>query len=311
MRIDRRQLVALVVVVAAAAVIVAGLLLGDGAGGRAAAANVVGLIYVEGGIVGGRSQEDLWGTTVGADDIVSLLQEAGDDPSVRAVVVRLNTPGGSAAASQEVGTEIRRLREHGKFVVASMADVAASGGYWIAANADRVVASPATITGSIGVITQLASFAELYRKLGIEVETIKSGPYKDMGDPSRPLTDTERQLLQAMVDDIFDQFVTVVSEGRNLPRDRVLAIADGRIFTGRQALELGLVDELGTFQDAIRRAAELAGIEDDYQVRELGQRHWLEDLLRRLGPIGGMLPGSPWDRGFGWIRWVLAPAQGH
>lgn len=311
MRLRGRHVVVLVVLLLAVAGVVAGLVLqeGDAAVG---AQRQVGLIRIEGAIAGGSSGEDLFGAVVGADDVVAMLRQARNDPSVRAVVLRLNTPGGSAAASQEIGAEIRRVREAGKPVVVSMGDVAASGGYWIAANADRIVASPATITGSIGVIWQVATYAELYRKLGIQVETVKSGAFKDMGNPARPLSDEERALIQALVDDVYDQFVDVVAEGRRLPRPRVLELADGRVFTGRQALKLGLVDELGTLHDAIDRAAELAGIADGFGVRDLGERNLLEELLNQLiGLRMGLMPaGVPFDAGAGWMRWVLHPEAG-
>lgn len=297
----RRQLVVLVVLGAAVLTVLAGLVAG-GMPAAGARGPVVGILRIEGEILGGRSADGLWGPAVGADDVLALLREAREDPAVRAVVVRLNTPGGSAAAAQEIGAEIQRLRREGKVVVASLGDVAASGGYWIAATADRIVASPATLTGSIGVITQVATLVELYRKLGIEVETIKTGPYKDTGSPSRRLTDAERRLLQAMVDDIFQQFVDVVATGRGLPRERVLAVADGRILTGRQAHALGLVDELGTLEDAIERAAELAGIGGGYAVRELGGRGFLEQLLERIGGARrpAWWPVPRWDGGRPW-----------
>ena len=241
----------------------------------------VGVINVEGAIVGGRSL-DFFGATTGADRLLTDLRKAAEDPDIRAVVVRMNTPGGSAAASEELGQEIRNLRDRGKPVVVSMADMAASGGYWVACYADRIVASPGSMTGSIGVIFQHANLSELYEKLGIEFETITSGAFKDMGSSDRPLTDDERRIMQAMLDDIFDQFVAVVAEGRDMSTEEVLEVADGRIFTGRQALELGLVDQLGSYHDALDLAAELAGLVD-YQVKDLQIRSPFDFLL---GPWG-------------------------
>ena len=269
------------------------------------AGNIVGIIRIEGPITGGASTGGLLGSSTGSDHIIQLLNEAREDDRVRAVVLRLNTPGGSAAAAEEIGVEIRRLQEAGKPVVASMGDTAASGGYWIAALTDHIVASPATLTGSIGVIMELTNLEGLYERLGIEVETIKSGEHKDIGSPTRELTEEERALLQGLIDDIFDQFVTVVAEGRGLSRQEVLALADGRVFTGRQALAAGLVDSLGSLNDAVEIAAELAGIEGDYTIRELGTPATLGELLRRLG-AGGLLPlGVPQE--LKWIRWELYP----
>lgn len=242
----------------------------------------VGVIRVEGVIMAGRSGSSLFGATAGSDDIMALIDQAVSDPQVRAVVLRVNSPGGSAAASQEIAEALAMLREAGKPLVVSMGDVAASGGYWIAAGADRIVANAATFTGSIGVIMELQNLEELYRKLGIDFEVIKSGPLKDMGSDARPLTDQERVLLQAMVDDVFDQFVEVVATGRNLDRATVLELADGRVFTGRQAKAVGLVDDLGSFNLALDTAAELAGLGRNYLVKELARRTTLQRLLAGL-----------------------------
>lgn len=252
----------------------------------------VGVIRVEGVIMSGGSGSSLFGATAGSDDIMALIDQAVTDPQVRAVVLRVNSPGGSAAGSQEIAEGLAALKAAGKPVVVSMGDVAASGGYWIAAGADRIVANAATFTGSIGVIMELQNFEEMYRKLGIDFEVIKSGPLKDMGSDARPLTGQERALLQAMVDDVFDQFVEVVASGRNLDRAAVLELADGRVFTGRQAQAVGLVDDLGSFNLALDTAAELAGLGQDYLVKELARRSTLQRLLAGLEGALGVL-GSP------------------
>ncbi len=239
---------------------------------------VIGLIYVEGPIVGGRSQSGFLTVSRGTDLILSQLREARLDPLTRAVVVRVNSPGGSAAASQEINSEIKKLREEGKVVVVSMADVAASGGYYIAAAADKILANPGTTTGSIGVIMQVTNLEELYEKIGMEIETIKSGEQKDIGNPARPMTEEERSILQSISNDIYDQFVDAVAEGRNLSRERVLELADGRIFTGRQAFELDLIDELGDLYDAVEKAAELAGL-DQIVIKEYGKLSFWDVFL--------------------------------
>ena len=159
----------------------------------------------------------------------------GEDPSIRAVVVRIQSPGGVVGPTQEIHDAIQRLRSRGKPVVASMGSVAASGGYYLAAAATRIVANPGTLTGSIGVILQLAEIEGLLRKVGVRYEIIKSGRYKDAGSFARPMTPDERAVLQAVLDDMHDQFVTAVAEGRRLPKERARALADGRVFSGRMA----------------------------------------------------------------------------
>jgi len=221
----------------------------------------VGLIYVEGTILGGRAQGGFLGAP-GMDPVLKQLREARLDPRTRAVVVRVNSPGGSVAASQEIHREISKIREEGKPVVISMADVAASGGYYISVAADKIMANPGTTTGSIGVIMQFANLEELYENLGIDFETIKMGEYKDLGDASRPITQEEREVMKAMADDVFDQFVEAVAQGRDMSREDALELADGRVFTGRQALEKGLVDDMGDLYDAVDTAARLADLED-------------------------------------------------
>lgn len=231
----------------------------------------VAVIYVEGVIMGGRGQGSLLAEAGGTDALIRQLHQARDDAAVKAVVLRINSPGGSAPASQEVGTEIKKLRAGGKIVVASMGDVAASGGYWLAAVTDKIYANPATLTGSIGVYIPYSNWQELYNKIGIKPEKIKSGPHKDILSPDRPMTDEERTIIQTMVDELYGQFVAVVAEGRKLEPQRVRQLADGRIYTGSQAKELGLVDELGTMYDAIDGAASLAGIPGKPTLVEYGK----------------------------------------
>lgn len=245
--------------------------------------NAVGIIYVSGSIVSGGSSSDLLGgVTAGSHTIMDQIRRAKDDPKVKAVVIRINSPGGSAAASQEIGDEIIKLREAGKIVLTSMGDMAASGGYWIAATTDRIMANSTTLTGSIGVITQLQNLQELYDRLGISFETFTSGPHKDMGSAARSLTEEEREIFQVMVDDIFQQFVDIVAQGRHLPKEEVEELADGRIFTGRQAQELGLVDDLGNFHDALDLAADLAGLGTDYRTLEFTRTTPLQRLLQSI-----------------------------
>ena len=217
----------------------------------------------------------------GAERIINTLEEYRVDPTVKAVILRINSPGGSIGAIQEITREIKRIKEEGKPVVASIADLGASGGYYIAAPADSIVANKGSIVGSIGVIMASPDFSRLMDKIGLDIETIKSGEFKDAGSFHRPLTGPEREYLQEMVDDAFEQFVDVVASGRNIPVEDVMELARGQIYTGRHALKLNLVDEIGGFVEAVSIAEELAGISDAAILRE---RHYdIGTILRLLG----------------------------
>jgi len=239
--------------------------------GKVSQSDKIGIIYVDGVIIGGRGQSSVLMEQGGTDQIIKQIHQARDDGSVKAVVLRVNSPGGSAAASQEVGEELKKLRAQGKVVVTSMGDVAASGGYWLAACTDKIYANPTTMTGSIGVYMPYANWEELYKKVGIYQEKIKSGPHKDILSPERQMTDAEREIIQVMVDDIYNQFVDVVAQGRKMDKEQVKKLADGRIYTGNQAKQLGLVDELGNMYDAIDGASQLAGIEGKPTIKEFGK----------------------------------------
>ena len=195
-------------------------------------------------------------------DITTELVSMKKDTGIKAIILRINSPGGSVGPTQEIYREIRKTIQTKK-IVASMGSVAASGGYYIAAGADKIVANPGTITGSIGVIMHFVRLEELLNKIGIGLEVLKSGEFKDIGSPNRELTEREKELLNALIADIQRQFEEGVAEGRNLPLEKVRQIADGRIFSGAQAKELGLVDVLGNFQDAVEIAKNLAGIKGD------------------------------------------------
>lgn len=198
-------------------------------------------------------------------ELIEHLVDFRDNDAIKALVLRVDSPGGGVAPSQELHEEIRKFAAI-KPVVVSMGSVAASGGYYIAVPAQRIVANPGTITGSIGVIMEFANLQELLEKIGLRSEVVKSGSHKDIGSPLRPMSAADRQILQAMIDDVHEQFVTAVAEGRQLEIVKVRAIADGRIFSGRQALAAGLVDELGNLQDAIVIAGKLGAIEGEPDV---------------------------------------------
>ncbi|HLA40192.1 MAG TPA: signal peptide peptidase SppA [Candidatus Glassbacteria bacterium] len=214
-------------------------------------------------------------------EVLQQLRAMGEDKSVKAVVLRVDSPGGAVAPSQEIYDGVRRLRlEDKKPVVVSMGSVAASGGYFVSCAADSVLASPGTLTGSIGVILEFPDLQEVLRKVGIGFEVIKSGPHKDIGSPFRQLSDRERELLQSMVDDVYGQFIEAICESRALERDSLLAIADGRVFSGRQAQDYGLVDRTGGLREAIDVAGRMSGLgENPKTVRARKKRLSVWDLL--------------------------------
>lgn len=277
---SKRQVMLVLAVVVAVSLVAAGLLSSRLGGASKGGASKIALIYVDGVIVGGRGNgTNLLGESGGTDAIMKQLRAARDDATVKAVVLRINSPGGSAPAAQEVGEEIAKVRQAGKVVVASMGDTAASGGYWLAATTDKIYANPATLTGSIGVYIPYTNLQSLYQKIGISQERFKSGPHKDILSPDRPVTPEERAIVQGMVDDIYNQFVQVVAQGRKMDPARVRELADGRIYTGRQAKDLGLVDELGGLDDAIQGAAQLAGLPGKPEVKEFARPNPWQALL--------------------------------
>jgi protease-4 len=224
---------------------------------------------------------ELEGVILTPRQVVQQLKRYGDDRSVKAIVLRINTPGGGAAASQEIYSMVRRLRsEKEKPVVASIESVGASGGYYVAAAADQIYADPASVVGSIGVIAQWFNYAELARWAKLKEVTLKAGEMKDAGSPTRDLTPAERRYFQGILDDMHLQFMNAVAEGREMELEDVRKLADGRVFTGAQARELGLIDELGDLHDAVMAAAEAAGIKGEpVLIRPERQRRTLLDVL--------------------------------
>jgi protease-4 len=222
----------------------------------------VGVVRVQGVIRGGDGG-GRFGGGQGAfsERIVRWLRHAQKDSAVKAVVLRVDSPGGGVTASDEIYEEVVRTKdEYRKPVVVSMGSLAASGGYYISAPADRILANPTTITGSIGVITVVPNFQELLDKVGVRANVVKTGPFKDMASSIRPFTEEDQALLQGVLDDSYYRFVDIVAEGRQLDRATVRELADGRIYTGRQAKTVGLVDEFGSLDDAIEIAGKLGGI---------------------------------------------------
>jgi protease-4 len=255
--------------------------------------NKVGVVKVEGFI----------GET---HDIIDQIDLFGKDDNIKAVILRIDSPGGGVASSQEIYEAVAELKKKKK-VIASMGSVAASGGYMIACAADKIVANPGTLTGSISAVMHFANAEELLKKLGLKASVVKSGKYKDIGSPVREMTPEEKALLQELVDDIYDQFLDMVSRDRNIKKENLREIADGRVFTGRQAHQLGLVDYLGDMGYAVKLAGEIAGIKGKPELeypKKKGPKFWdyvfremftafNEQMRGRVEQYNGILYVSP------------------
>jgi protease-4 len=255
------SLLAAVVVIAGACGL--GFVLGASAGpgvGNPFGGGTVAVIPVTGAITSGEGGDLLSAGGASSDKIVGWLKDASEDPSVRAIVLRVDSPGGGVTASDEIYNAVLKAKAKGKKIVVSMGSTAASGGYYIAAPADRIVANPTTITGSIGVISVIPNVSGLLDKLGIESYVFKSGAHKDDSLGLRPITEEDRKIWQSIIDDSYERFVDIVAKGRGMDPATVRTLADGRIYTGRQAMAVKLVDEMGDLPEAIEVAAKLADI---------------------------------------------------
>jgi len=230
-----------------------------------------------------------------SDGVVDQLEHMRLDSSVRAVVLRLDSPGGGVAASQEIYEAVRKVRDEGKPVIASMGGVAASGAYYIACAADSIVSNPGTLKGSIGVIMSFPNTEELFKKVGVRFEVVKTGKFKDIGSLSRPMTPDEKALLQGVLSNVYQQFVTAISDGRDMEKSDILPYADGRIFSGDQARDLGFVDRLGDLNDAILLAGSMAGIKGrPVVVRKERRRVSVLDLFQdKLRLVPGLSETGP------------------
>jgi protease-4 len=225
----------------------------------------VGVIRISGTIVSG-SAPSLGGQTAASDTIIDLIQQAADDDNIRAVVLRVESPGGEVVASDEIHHALTQL---GKPLVVSMGGLAASGGYYVSASADYIYATPNTLTGSIGVISQFVIAKDLLDNVGIDIIVVTAGDVKDFGSFHRDMTPEEREYWQTLINQTHEDFIDVVAEGRGMDVEAVRQLADGRVFRGEEAVDLGLVDEVGYFEDAVQKAADLAGIEGAPNVVEL------------------------------------------
>jgi len=248
-----------------------------------AGGDAVAVVRVEGIIQAGKPPTDVFSDPTGAysDLIVEQLKEANENPDVKAVVLRIDSPGGGVVASDEIYAQVAAMD---KPVLVSMGALAASGGYYISAPATEIWANRHTLTGSIGVIAQFINVEKLFEEYGVETQTIKSGLNKDTGSPFRAMTEEEEAIWQAIIGESYDTFVQIIVEGRGLDAETVRKLADGRVYTGQQALELGLVDNLGNLADVIKRAAELGGIEGEPGIIEYDQiPGFFGDLFGALG----------------------------
>ncbi len=225
---------------------------------------------------------EVTGVITDAKETVKNIRKFTKNKLIGAILIRVDSPGGGVAPSQEIYEAIKQARKE-KTVVVSMGSLGASGGYYISAPAHLIVANPGTITGSIGVIMEFTVLEKLMKKIGIEIQTIKSREHKDMGSPFRTMTEKEKELLQGVISDVYQQFVETVSSERDIPMDSVLALADGRIFSGRQAKELGLVDTLGSFHDAIEITRNLVGMKPEpYLIYPKKKRSFIDMLVEPM-----------------------------
>jgi len=205
------------------------------------------------------------GVILDPQPVIEKLIKFRKNESIKAIVLRIDSPGGAVSPSQEIYAEVKKVQREKKVLV-SVGSIAASGGYYIACAADKILVNPGSITGSIGVIIETLNVEELLQKIGLRPGVIKSGEHKDLGSPIRPMTPEEKKLIQGVIDNVHEQFIRAVAEGRKLPVEKVRPLADGRIFSGDQARNLGLVDELGTLQDTISLAAKMVGIKGEPEV---------------------------------------------
>ena len=223
---------------------------------------------------------EIRGVIAQSSGVIDEIHQYLEDDAVKAIILRIDSPGGGVGPSQEIHREILKLKGKKK-IVTSMGSVAASGGYYIACASDLIVANPGTITGSIGVIMEFTNIEELFRKIGIKGVVLKSGEHKDIGSPFREMTPEEKRIIQEVIDNVHQQFIKAVADGRKLDRSKVTQIADGRILTGEQAKQLGLVDQIGNLDDAIDATAKLVGIEGKPDILYPKKKFSIWELLIR------------------------------
>jgi protease-4 len=239
---------------------------------------------------------ELKGVITSSEEVIKQLKKYQKNKNVKSIVVRVESPGGVVAPSQEIYEAIKNVRESGKPIVISMGSVAASGGYYVSVGATKIFANPGTLTGSIGVILQVDNVVGLMDKIGVNVTTVKSGQLKDAGSPYRKFNDEDRKYFQNLIDNSYDQFVGTVANERKIELGKLKQIADGRVFTGLQAYEYGLVDSLGTYEDAIKYAAMLGGIEGEPKTVKEKKKQTVMEMMMGENPsnkIYDMMFNSP------------------
>jgi protease-4 len=230
---------------------------------------------------------ELNGVITSSEETVRQLKKYRETSSIKAILLRVDSPGGGVVASQEIYEEVKKTRDQGKPVIVSMGALAASGGYYVACGASRIVANRGTLTGSIGVISEFLQLKNALDKLGVGVKTIKSGKLKDSGSSTRTMTEDDERYFQQLMDNVHQQFIAVVETEREIEHDVVVEIADGRVFTGEQALEEGLVDTIGTYEDAIGVAADMCGITGEPSIVKERKKHSFWDGM--FGDVGESL----------------------
>lgn len=235
---------------------------------------------------------DVDGVILSPEDTIKALKKFGDDRSVKAIILHVNSPGGGAAASEEIYREVRRVREEKhKKIVASIETVGASGAYYISAGADKIYANDASIVGSIGVIAEWYNYSDLLKWAKLKNVVIKTGEFKDTGNPAREMTPAERDYLQSMVNNMKEQFVSAVSDGRKMKKEEIEAIANGKVWTGQQAKEMKLIDEIGGYQRCLKDTAKAVGISGEPTIiKPEKEKRTLADLL--FGDITDVIPSK-------------------
>jgi protease IV len=227
---------------------------------------------------------ELRGEITSSDEVIRQLKKYRTNSGVKAILLHIDSPGGGVVASQEMYEEVRKTRDDGKPVIVSMGALAASGGYYVSCGATRLVANRGTLTGSIGVISEFLQVKDALAKLGISEKTIKAGKLKDAGSPTKEMTEDDQTYFQKLMDEVHRQFIDVVARERRMSTEKVRGLADGRVYTGERAVELGLVDTLGTFEDAVRIAAGIAGISGEPSVvRERRRKVWWDTMFGEAG----------------------------